>query len=401
MERFQYKARDREGKVVSGIVEAASASAGARILREKGLTVVSITAESASLLALLNKVRSRVTHQAVTTFTRQLSTMITAGLPITDALVILRQQSSPALRPVVSQILNDVESGSSLSTALEKHPKVFSPVYVALVQAGEAGGVLDTILARLAETLEKQREFSGKVKGALIYPSIIVVGMLVVALIMMIFVVPRLTSFYKEFNSELPLATRLLVLISGTFSRFWIIVIPLVILFVVAVRIYYKTEKGRRKIDALIFKIPVFGNLTRQIILTEFTRTLGLLVGAGVSILEGLNVVKEVVGNAIMSDGVSLVAKQVEKGFPVAYSLAQVPEAFPLMLSQMVAVGEETGKMEDVLNKISRVFETESEQEVKTLTAAIEPLIMIVLGLGVGFLVFAIILPIYNLTSQF
>lgn len=401
MKRFSYRAKDKTGKLVSGRVEATSSQLAARLLREKGLVVISITPERESIFSLIKKIRERVTLSDLATFTRQLSTMITAGLPITDALIILRSQASVAMSQVVSQVLLDVEGGSSLADAMEKHPKVFTKVYVSIVKAGETGGVLDEVLSRLADNLEKEREFRSKVKGALIYPAIVIVGMFAVATIMMLFVIPRLTSLYKEFNAQLPLATQVLISVSGFATRFWFAGLGLLILGIWGFNIFRKSEVGRRKVDEWIFRIPIVGPLQRQIILTEFTRTLGLLVGAGISILEALNVVADAVGNVIISDAIRASAVQVEKGFPLAYALSQQGEVFPPMLYQMLSVGEETGKLDEVLGKVSHVFEVESEQQVKGLTSAIEPLIMILLGVGVGFLVIAIILPIYNLTSQF
>ena len=260
---------------------------------------------------------------------------------------------------------------------------------------------MDTVLIRLAETLEKQQEFGSKVKGAMIYPVIIVTGMVVVSFVMMIFVIPRLLSLYADFNATLPMPTMILIGISNFFIKFWPVTLILVGGGFYFFKMYRATPKGRKKTDELIFKIPVFGSLQRQIILTELTRTLALMVGAGVPILEALNITAGVVGNTVISEALRDSAKMVEKGFPIAFSFGKHPEAFPFLLSQMVAVGEETGKMDEVLTKISHIFEVESDEEVKGLTAAIEPIVMVVLGVGVGFLVIAVILPIYNLTSQF
>jgi len=301
----------------------------------------------------------------------------------------------------VATILADVEGGESLSSALSKHNKIFSPTFIALIKSGEVGGVMDEVLARLADNMEKQQEFKGKVRGALIYPIIIVIGMCAVALIMMIFVIPRLTTLYEDFNAELPLPTRILIGISTFLIKFWPLILILVFFGVYGFLLYRKSTNGRRKTDQLIFKIPIFGDLQKQIILTNITRTLSMMIGAGVSILDALSITAEVVDNVIISGALKDAAKQVEKGFPIAFSFARHPDAFPYILSQMIAVGEETGKMEEILKKISRVFEVESDEKVKGLTSAIEPLIMILLGLGVGFLVIAVILPIYNLTSNF
>jgi len=401
MKRFIYKAKDNLGRLVTGEVEASTISVAAKLVRQRGLVVISLKPASESLITIIRKFRERITLSDVSTFTRQLATMVNAGLPITEALLILRSQSKGAMQKVVAQILTDIEGGESLSSAVSKHPKVFNATYIALIKSGEVGGVMDEVLVRLADNLERQQEFKGKVKGALIYPAIIVVGMFVVALIMMIFVIPRLTSLYGDFNAKLPVATKILIGISSFFMKAWPLILIVVFGGFYAFQAYRKTPAGRRKTDELMFKLPIIGDLQRQVILTELTRTLSLMVGSGVSILEGLNITAGVVGNTVISDALKDAAKQVEKGFPIAYSFSKHPEAFPFILSQMVAVGEETGKMEEVLQKVSHVFEVESDQRVKGLTSAVEPLVMILLGLGVGFLVIAIILPIYNLTSQF
>lgn len=401
MKKYTYKAKDAKGNMVSGEVEASTASYAAKLVRERSLTVISIHETRASLIDMVTSFRTRISPADISTFTRQLSTMINAGLPITEALSILRSQTKPSFSPIINQILADVESGESLSAAFSRHPSVFSATYIALIKSGETGGVLDKILARLADDLEKQQELRGKITGALVYPIIIVIGMVLVAFIMMIFVIPRLTSLYTEFNAQLPLPTRILIGVSSVVSATWPVLLILVGVGIWGFGQFAKTPFGRRRVDELKFKIPVFGPLQKEIYLTDLSRTLALMVGAGVSILEGLSVTAGVIDNTVISDALKDSAKQIEKGFPMAYSFAQHPEAFPYLFSQMVAVGEETGKMEEVLLKISKILEVESDQKVKTLTAAIEPIVMVLLGLGVGFLVVSIILPIYNLTSQF
>lgn len=293
-----------------------------------------------------------------------------------------------------------LRGGEALSTALSRHPKAFGPTFIALIKAGEIGGVMDEVLLKLSEDLEKQQEFSGKVKGALIYPAIIVVGMVAVSFIMLIFVIPRMTSLYSQFEAELPITTKLLIGVSGAMQRFWPIVIGLIGLLLYGFKLYRNTTGGKKRTDAFVLKIPLLGALQRQVILAEITRTLSLLVGSGVSILDGLNVSAEVVGNSLISEALRDASHLVEKGFPISYALSRHPEAFPDLLSQMVSVGEQTGKMDEVLSKISHVFEIESDQKLKALTAAVEPIILIFLGIGVAFLVISIILPIYNLTTQ-
>ena len=392
--RYYYKAKDQSGKIITGEVEAQSESEAAKLVRKKNLISYFIRAANDNPFLFLKKLRERVSISEIAAFTRQLSTMMNAGLSITDSLLILRSQTKGSMQKVVAQILADVEGGTSLSLAFSKHPKVFSSTYIALLKSGEAGGVMDQVLLRLADNLEKEQEFSGKVKGALIYPAIVIVGMFVVGLVMMIFVIPRLTSLYGEFNASLPAPTKILIGISNFLIKFWPLFLILVGIFLYFFQFFKKTRAGKRKIDELIFKIPIIGPLQRQVMLTELTRTLSLMVGSGVSILDGMNITSGVVNNSIISEALIDAAKQVENRFPVAFAFARHPDAFPFILTQMIAVGEETGKMDEVLTKVSHIFEVESDQKVKALTSTIEPIIMVVLGLGVGFLVISIILPI-------
>jgi type IV pilus assembly protein PilC len=401
MKRFLYKAKDKEGKLVLGEVEAPTINDAAKLVRNKKLYVISLKVKVDSPFDLIRRYRERISPSNVSAFTRQLATMINSGLPITSALLILRTQSNASMQKIISQVLADVEAGESLSNAMSRHPKVFSKTYVSLVKSGEVGGVMEAVLVRLADNLERQLEFNGKVKGALIYPVIIMAGMFVVGMIMMVFVIPRLLSLYTDFNAVLPLPTRILIVVSGFFVNFWWVILILIGIGLYAFSAFRLTAPGRRKTDEFIFSIPIFGELQKQIVLTELTRTLALMVSAGVPILEALNITADVVNNSIIGGALRSAAIDVERGFPIAYAFGRQPEAFPFILSQMIAVGEETGKMDEVLTKISHIFEVESDEKVKNLTAAIEPLVMVTLGLGVGFLVMAVILPIYNITSQF
>lgn len=400
MKRYSYKAKDKTGKLVQGEVEANNEQHAAKLVRQRGLIVISLSKKRQIPLNFVKKFKARIGGADVANFTRQLATMINAGLPLTESLLILRAQSQGAMQQVVSQILADVEEGESLSNAMSKHKNAFSDTYIALIKSGEIGGVMDEVLQKLADNLEKQQEFRGKVKGAMIYPAVIVVGMVIVSMVMMIVVIPRMTSLYDQFDAELPFTTKLLIGTSNAMVQLWPLFLLGFGLIAWTFRWYKNTESGSKKIDELILKIPVIGDLQKQIILTELTRTLSLMVGSGVSILEGLKVSAGVVGNSIISDSLEESAEMVEKGFPVAFAFSRHPDAFPFIMSQMISVGEETGKMDEVLAKVSHVFEVESEQKVKALTSAIEPVILIVLGVGVAFLVISIIMPIYNLTTQ-
>jgi type IV pilus assembly protein PilC len=400
MKRYKYKAKDKNGQVITGEVEAANQPHAAKLIRDRDLILITLRPIYELPFNFTKRISQRVTGADVNTFTRQLATMVNAGLPLTEALLILRTQTKGTMQKIVSKILADVEEGESLSSAMSKHSEVFSKSYTALIKAGEVGGVLDEVLVRLADNLEKDQEFKGRVKGALIYPIIIVFGMIAVAFIMMVFVVPRLTALYDQFQADLPLPTLVLIAVSNFMTNFWWLILISAGGAVYGLKLYRATKSGRRKIDELILKIPVFGDLTLQIVLTDITRTLSLMVGSGVSIIEALNISGGVVNNVVVSSALADCSNMVEKGFPVAFAFSRHPEAFPYLLSQMIAVGEETGKMDEVLEKVSHVFEVESDQKVKALTAAVEPAILIVLGVGVAFLVISIIMPIYNLTTQ-
>ncbi|HIE41324.1 MAG TPA: type II secretion system F family protein [Candidatus Aenigmarchaeota archaeon] len=336
----------------------------------------------------------------VVNFTRQLATMISAGLSLTDSLSILKMQVSGPFQTKIEGILRSVEGGSTFADALAEHPDVFSKVYVALVRAGESAGVLDTILTRLADNLEKQREFRAKTKGALIYPVIVMIGMAIVGVVMMVFVLPKLTAMYKDFNADLPMVTKILMGISDFISKTWYLAIMGVFGLMYLLRWWRNTEIGALKYDQLMLRLPIFGKIKEMVTVAEFARTLSLLVGAGVPLVDGLKIVQGVVGNQVYARALQRVATDVEKGNVLAVSLAR-EEAFPILVSQMVSAGEQTGKLDEILERLAMYFETESEHAIKNLSTAMEPVIMILLGLGVGFMIVAIIVPIYNLSNVF
>jgi type IV pilus assembly protein PilC len=400
MNRFSYRVFDEKQNRVEGEVEARDINQAAAVLRGKGFLILSLIESKPDPVSEAVMNFQKPSLEDVSNFTRQLSTMITAGLPLVEALTILRDQSKPAMARVVDRVAQDVEGGVSLAEAMKKHEGVFTGVYTALIQAGEAAGVLDRILKKMADVLEKQRQFRNKTKGALVYPVIIVVLMVVVATLMMIFVIPKMTTMYKDFGAELPLPTRILIGISDFMVNFWPLLIVMVFVAYVTISRWVKTEIGGLIVERYMFRMPILGPLKKAMILTEFARTMGLLAAAGISILDALRIVSETMGSRIYRDGVLGAADRVEKGMSLAESLAQTTE-FPPILGQMIAVGEQTGKVDETLLKLSDFYEEESETKVKALTTAIEPLIMIVMGIGVGFLVFAVITPIYNLTSQF
>lgn len=402
MAYFSYKAKGSQGKRVTGFVEAPSKETATRLLHDKQLFVVAISeargsdrGDSASLRV------KRVGFGEIVNFTRQLSTMVVAGLSLPEALSILKSQTqNSALASVLTEIEHQIVGGGNLGNALAKYPQHFSQIYIALVRAGESSGQLDAVLARLADNLEAQRDFRSKVTGAMIYPVIIVAGMGIVVMIMMTVVIPKLTELYNDFGVDLPVATQVLISVSTFFVHWWWFVIAMIVAVTYGFVRWKKTNQGELVIDTLVLHIPLFGELQKKVILVEFTRTLSMLISSGIRILDALQVLKDALGNVLFRNAIVDISKRVERGFPLGETFAQYP-VFPPIVSQMMKVGEETGKLDDTLLKLSRYFQSESENLVKGLTTAIEPIIMVVLGVGVGFIVISVITPIYNLTSQF
>lgn len=404
MPKFFFKAKDWSGKLVKGTLELSDKGDVIESIRGSGLVPLSIEEEKGSFVRELMKlVAGRMGGKEVTTFTRQLATMMTAGLPLTDALSLLKTQSQnkPMVFEVMESALATVRGGQSLARALEKYQRFFGEAYIASVGAGEEGGVLEEVLTKLADNMEKENEFKGKVKGAMIYPIIVVIGMIAVMIVMMVFVIPKLLSLYADFGTaKLPTATRILMSISSIMTRFWF-AIPIVVGgLVVFFQVSAKVENLRYKKDKMLLKIPIWGELLQKTITANLSRTLSMLLAAGISLVEALKIVSKVTGNEVYARAIIKVSERVQKGFSIASSFADTG-VFPMILNQMVETGEATGKLDEVLMKVSNYFSTEAEQSVRSLTAAIEPLIMVVLGIGVGFLVVAVIMPIYNLTSSF
>ena len=397
---YKYTAKNEYGETLKGKVEAKSKNQAASALMGRKLLVIDIKPINVTSLSFIETKLMGVKTNDLVNFTRQLATMINAGLPLASALAILQEQSKPAMTAVVSKLLKDVESGKSFAGALQQHPDIFSRVYIQLVKAGEAGGVLDDVLERLALMMEKQKDFRSKTIGAMIYPVIVLLAMVGVAFIMMVFVMPQMTSMYADFSAELPFNTKVLIAVSNFMAQYWWLFILSTILGFLGLRTWYKTEKGEAVIDKLILKIPIIGNLRTKTVLTEFARTLSLLIHAGVALLEALDIVAEALKSVTFRDAIKQSKDEVEKGVSLSQAI-EIYDIFPPILSQMVAVGEETGKIDEILAKLAEYYEKETEYAIKNLTTMIEPLILIILGVGVGFMVISIIMPIYNLTGQF
>jgi len=401
MQKFTYQALDENGGKESGVISTINEASAVSILRGRGLVVLDLSLKrDFNPLEILENFKG-VSAEELSLFTRQLSTMISAGLAINQALKILADQAkSPKLGRALNEVIMEVDAGSSLYQALSKHQDIFSRLYLSLVRAGEASGNLDTILSRLADTLQKDHEFKSKTQGALIYPAIVVILMGGVMMVMFLFVIPKLSEIYAQMNVDLPLITQLMIKIGKLMQSFWWLDLGAIVAGFFFYKKFSQTKNGRYLIDDVKFKLPVMGNISKESQLSSFIRTLATLVGAGLPILEALDIAADTLNNIRLREGITFVSKQVEKGQSLAKPLRE-NAVFPSLVSEMMAVGEETGKMEEVLTKLAEYFEGRAEQSSRNLATALEPIIMIFLGVGVGFLIITLILPIYSLTSKF
>lgn len=398
--KLRYKAVSKEGKIVQGIIDANGQPDAAMYLRSKDLVPIKISQVKSNLITDLIPVFNKVGANELIMFTRQLSSMLTSGLTLLKSLQIYREQTkNEKMAEVVSGIISDVEEGKTFSTALSNYPNVFSSIYVSIVKAGESSGLLDKVLERLADNLEKQAKLKSTIKGALTYPVIVITLMIAVIFLMMIFVIPQLTVLYQNMDIELPMTTQIVVGLSNFTIKFWPLMIGGAFLSMYGINRWKKTENGKLIIDDLLLKLPVFGKLIKETILTEFSRTFGVLIGTGALVVEALQQTADTTGNIHYRNAILSVSQQVEKGVAISDSLASNP-LFPAMLVQLVKVGEQTGKVDENLEKASEYYEREVNQTVKTLTTAMEPFIMIVLGVGVAFLILSVITPIYSLMSS-
>lgn len=404
MVKYAYKAKDWTGKTVKGVLDSVDKPAVIESVRNSGLIPLGVDEEKGNMFTeILSRVTHRVGLKQVSTFTRELSTMMTAGLSLTDALALLKTQSedNPVLYDILDDSLNSVRGGQPLGKTLEKYKKIFGEAYVASINAGEEGGVLEEVLSRLADNLESQNEFQGKVKGAMVYPIIVIIGMIAVAVIMMIFVIPKLTGLYADFgSSKLPGATLALMAVSDFMIKWWFLLPFIIVGGVMGMKVVKSNSDMLYKFDTYKLKIPIYGQLSKKTIMADSIRTLSMMLSAGISLVDGLKIVSSVADNELYRRAYIKISERVQKGFSIANSFEETG-IFPLIVNQMVSTGEATGKLDEVLMKVADYFAEEAQQSVKTLTAAIEPLIMIVLGIGVAFLIIAVIMPIYNLTSQF
>ncbi|MGA7614387.1 MAG: type II secretion system F family protein [Thermoanaerobaculia bacterium] len=398
MPSFEWKGRGRSGQDQTGVLVADSKEAAIAMLRRQQIVVTAVKEKGKEIA--LRKFGGRVPPQLVAIFTRQFSVMIDAGLPLVQCLEILgSQQENKAFKRSMLQIRQDVESGSSLADAMRKHPKVFNDLYTNMVAAGEAGGILDTILQRLAVYIEKSVKLTSQVKSAMIYPvSVISIAVLVVAIILWK-VIPVFASLFKGLGAELPLPTVVVIALSNFIADFWWLIALVIIATVVFLRKYHDTYKGRRVLDGILLKVPVLGMLLRKIAVARFCRTLATLTSSGVPILDGLEITAKTSGNAIVEDGIMATRKSVEEGKTIAEPLGDT-DVFPAMVVQMIGVGEQTGALDAMLSKIADFYEDEVDTAVAGLMKLLEPVMIAFLGVAIGGIVIAMYMPMFSLIGK-
>ncbi len=403
MPTFAYSGRTRGGQTVSGERIADTMEAAVSALRREQINVTKITPAKADAKAKKDKAGSigkRVAAKNLAVFTRQFSVMIDAGLPLVQCLDILgTQEEDKNFSAVILQTRTDVESGASLADAMRRHPKTFDPLFTNMIAAGEAGGILDTILKRLATYIEKAVKLAGQVKSAMIYPiAVIVIAGGVVGVILWK-VIPTFASLFSGLGAELPLPTRIVIALSDNLVRFFPFLIVGVGAAAYGFRSYYATDKGRRVIDATVLKAPVLGNIMRKIAVARFCRTLSTLISSGVPILDGLEITAKTSGNAIVEDAIMTTRKSIERGETISAPLKDT-KVFPAMVTQMIGVGEATGALDTMLAKIADFYEEEVDTAVAGLLTLLEPIMIAVLGIVVGGIVIAMYLPIFDLISK-
>ncbi|MCD4749760.1 MAG: type II secretion system F family protein [Thermoanaerobaculales bacterium] len=398
MPNFEWKGRDRNGNTQTGVLVGDSKEAVIAALRRQQIMITTVKEKGKEIA--LPKFGGGVKSKDIAIFTRQFSVMIDAGLPLVQCLEILgQQQENKAFQKVLLQIRQDVESGSSLAEAMRKHPQAFDNLYVNMVGAGEAGGILDTILQRLAAYIEKAVKLNSQVRSALVYPAAVIGISVIVVYLILWKVIPVFASLFEGLGGQLPWLTRMVVNFSNFIGRFWWLIFLLVFAGIYALRQYYQTEQGRYQLDKLLLKTPVIGILLRKIAVARFCRTLGTLMSSGVPILDALDITARTSGNAVIEQAILVVRKEVEEGKTIADPLSRTGE-FPPMVCQMIGVGEQTGAIDTMLSKIADFYEDEVDIAVAGMMSLIEPVIIAVLGVVIGIIVVAMYLPMFTLISQ-
>jgi len=396
---YKYKALNNEKKTISGLVEAASEDEAIELLRDNELSIVSLSEESKGIKKNVF-VFGGISAKDVVVFSRQFSVLVSANVTLVQSLKLLVDQTKNIkLQMVVSEIANEVDGGARLSDSMAKHPKVFSGFYVNIVKSGETSGKLDEVLNYLADELEKDYDMTSKIKGAMIYPAFVMSGLGVVGAVMMIVIVPKLTAMMQESGGELPVATRILISVSNFLAGYWWLILILMAGSFFGSRYFYATPLGKKFFGTLILRLPIFGKLFQRIYLVRFTRSLQTLLMGGVSITKALSIVADVVNNYVYKNLIDETRNEIEEGNSISTVFLKSKE-IPSMVTQMMAIGEKTGRLDTILGRITDFYTREVNNIVANLMTLMEPIIMVIMGIGVGIMVAAVIMPMYNMAQQ-
>jgi len=403
MALFRYRAFAKDGKIVEGFIEGGNEQEAIEILKDKELSIIFLhlikekTRKVKKFLKFTNKVKSK----ELVVFARQLSVMASATLPLVQALRILVQQTkNPYFKEVVNDIADEVDGGNKLSIAMSKYPDIFNHFFVSMVKSGETSGKIDEVMNYLADEMEKDYDLVSRIKGAMIYPAFIIFGLIVVGALMMIFVVPKLTEMLLQSGAQLPLTTRMLIAVSNFMVNYWWVLVLVILLAPFFLKTFSRTKSGKRNLDLAKIYFPIFGKLFQRIYIVRFCRSLGTLMTGGVPLTVGLRVSKEVVGNVAFEELIDQTIAEVEDGNPIA-SVFSRSKFVPMIVSQMLNIGERTGRLDSILEKVASFYQREINNTVQNLASLIEPVVMLVIGLGVGVMVSAIIMPMYQLANTF
>lgn len=397
---YEYKAKNMDGQAVTGVVEAPSENVATDVLKEKALIILSISERKQFTLfqSSLSFFR-RVPQRDIALFARQLAVMISATVPIVQSLrILVKQTSNINFKIIISEVADEVDGGAKLSQTLARYPAVFSDFFIHMIRSGETTGKLDETLNYLADQQEKDYDLTSKIKGSMTYPIFILSGLIIVGVMMMIFVIPQLTSVLKEGGATLPLSTRLLIGTSNFLKNDWWVLVILVVGAAVGIRSLMGTQWGKDRIDRIKMRLPVFGNIFQRIYLVRFSRSLSTLIVSGITLTRSLEIVADVIGNSVYRELTLKTIKEIEDGNSIS-SVFSESKDIPPMLSQMMAVGEQTGKLDFVLDRLANFYARELENSVTNLVSLIEPLILVIMGVAVAMLVVSILLPLYNLSS--
>ncbi len=396
---YKWVGTSRKGKTLKGELEAANEKIARAQLKRRNLQIKKLKAKPKDIFENVSFMQPKVTKKDVVIFTRQFSTMIDAGLPLVQGLTILAEQTeNKTFRAILKQITRDVEGGSSLGEALSKHPKIFDDLYVNLVSAGEVGGILDTILQRLAAYIEKAEKLKGQIKGAMTYPIVVMAIAILVIAVILVFVIPVFEDMFSGMGAGLPVPTQIVVNMSRFIKGNIHYMIGGIIVFAFAFKKYRGSSTGKKQTDSVALKLPVFGPLLKKVAVARFTRTLGTMIGSGVPILDGLEIVAKTSGNVVLEEVIFDVRSSIAEGQTIADPLSET-DIFPSMVVQMISVGEATGALDTMLTKIADFYDDEVDAAVAAMTSMLEPLLMVFLGGSIGGLVVAMYLPIFKMAA--